>query len=517
MISLAARFRDELLDLVAKGAPRESDMSGQQCRVAGRLIPRKVEDIVRIVKAAGRHHVKIHPVSCGRNWGFGSALPRQDGAWVLDLSGLNRSFSYEQETGSICLEPGVTQLGLYQTLAGHGSEWFFNVTGAGHTTSVLGNALERGIGYHGQRHLDLIELQVVTGTGDIINSRLSNEADRFAPACVGTDTTQLFAQGCFGIVVSARLRLIKRTDGGGAAIVRLKDPTRVTDFFRSILTLKQDGCVQGVPHIGNQARIVTTMAPWLTPDQIPLFSKQAASWTAALPVTGCREMTETAFGLIRRRMENFCEIETILAGREVTEHAAVRSPVEQLQQLAGGYPSNLALPGVEWSALGTATPGIADPENTGAGLIHVTPAVGSSVDAIKQALQLIQNAGLDLQLGNLPVTVNVVDLQTTVLVISIAFAAIESEHAKQKARKLEERLHQDGLHPYRIGLGQENWLGSAPPAASAVFKKLKATFDPLEIFAASKYDTPYLSKPKARISRPKLDRTPVESLAEVGV
>jgi 4-cresol dehydrogenase (hydroxylating) len=512
----ASGFQDEIADLVVTGAVQDRDLSGQKRRVAGRLVAREVSDVVRIVQAAGRHGVKIQPISCGRNWGFGSALPQEEGAWILDLSGLNRCFSYERETGTIRLGPGVTQLDLYQTLTGHGGEWFFNVTGAGHSTSVLGNALERGIGYHGQRHLDLLDLQVVTGTGEIINSRLSSDADRFTPACVGADLTQLFVQGSLGVVVSARLRLIKRTDGGGAAIVRLKDAARVADFFRAILSLKQDGCVQGVPHIGNQARIIGTMAPWLTADQAGSFSKQAASWTAALPVTGCRELTETAFGLIRARMEGFCGIETILAGRDVTDHAAVRSPVEQLQQLASGYPSNLAIPGVEWSALGTATPGATDPEGTGAGLIHVTPAVGSSVGAIGHALELIEDARFDLQLGNLPVTVNVVDLQTTVMVISVSFAASEAEHAKRKARKLEERLQRGGLRPYRIGLGQENWLAPASAGGRAIFKKLKAAFDPLEIFAASKYDASHAAQPKARAARPRLDHAPVELLAEVG-
>jgi 4-cresol dehydrogenase (hydroxylating) len=496
---MAPGFTAELEKLVVRGPAEGSDLSGQSRQSLGHLRPRTVSDVVEIVRQAARSRVRLHPISCGHNWGFGSALPPENKAWVVDLSALNSIEDYSDEAGTVRIGPGVTQLALYRALASWEGQWFFNVTGAGHSTSVLGNALERGIGYHGQRDNDLLSLEVVTGTGEIVHTRLSG--DHLAK--LGPDLTSLFVQGCFGIVVSASLRLLKKTDGGGAAIVRLKDVKREGEFFASILALKNDGCIQGVPHIGNRPRIITTMAPWLPADRLGAFTESVSAWTAALPITGCREITETCFALIRKKLEAFCEIETVLAGGTVTDHEACPSPGVQLQQLASGYPSNLAIPGVAWSALGTARPGRANAEDPHVGLIHVTPAVPSSAASIREALSLVHGSARTLGLGDLPVTVNIVDQVKSVLVISVSFPAAQASAAKTKARALEQRLDQAGLKPYRIGLGQEKWLGHASPTASALWVKLKSVFDPHGVFAASKYDALFAkNEPAGKVLRP---------------
>ena len=58
-------------------------------------------------KAAGV--VKLQPISCGRNWGFGSDLPAEHGAYTLDLSALNTIRSLDLKSHCVQLEPGVTQ------------------------------------------------------------------------------------------------------------------------------------------------------------------------------------------------------------------------------------------------------------------------------------------------------------------------------------------------------------------------------------------------------------------------
>jgi 4-cresol dehydrogenase (hydroxylating) len=488
-----SRFEEEVADLISSEVIPQTDLSGHRCRPAGVLVPQNREDVIRIVKAAGPRRAKLHAISCGRNWGFGSALPAKNGTWIVNLSRLNDTSSYDAETGSIRIEPGVTQIDLYRELAQLGGDWFFNVTGAGHTTSVLGNALERGIGYHGQRQLDLIELEVVTGRGEVINTRLGTLSK--APANLGADLTQLFVQTALGVVVAARLQLIRRTDGGGAAIVRLKVGDRASEFFRTILTLKQDGAIAGVPHIANRDRIVTTIAPWLPPEEVVFLPKRTTPWTAALPVTGCREMTEAAFSLIRKRLENFCEVETILAAAKSVEWNKVVSPMEQLHQLASGFPSNLALPSVQWASLGT-TSDIAriNPESTGGGLIHVTPSIASSDSEIKRALKIVEQVTHALGMGNLPMTVNVVSQSITVLVISICFPAAEAVPFQHKAGILENRFRAEGIMPYRIGLGQEDWIPRASKDTCAVYRRLKEVFDPLKVFAISKYEATHLSR-----------------------
>lgn len=490
-------FREKLSDLVCDGAGSLSDLSGHSRRIAGRLFARTTLDVVRIVRAAGIHGVKLHPVSCGKNWGFGSALPSINGAWIVDLGKMTNTRAYSPECGSICIEPGVTQLMLHQALEKEGREWFFNVTGAGELTSVLGNALERGIGYHGHRHLDLVELEVVTGTGEAIWTRLGNGNPSDYAAPLGPDITQLFPQACFGIVTAARLRLIKRTNGSGVIIARLRDETRAEEFFQKILMLKRDGCITGVPHIANRQRIISTMIPWLTPVQERSFMDKAPSaWTAALPMHGCREITLAAAGVIETSLSKLGDLEVILGESNLPAPSTASSPMDQLKQLASGFPSNLALPSVQWSALGKADLTILDPEKTKAGLIHVTPAVPSSATEIGKALRLVESTAQELDLWPLAITVNVVDSLTTVMVISVPFIKTQAAPAHKKAQKLWRVLSGAGLHPYRLGLGNEQEVGSASRNSADIFERIRSALDTNGVFAPSKYESLFARPPK---------------------
>ena len=77
----------------------------------GVLTPTCVADVQRIAQAASRAKgaVKLQPLSCGKNWGFGSDLPATDGVYILNLSALRRIRSLSLESHCADIEPGVTQ------------------------------------------------------------------------------------------------------------------------------------------------------------------------------------------------------------------------------------------------------------------------------------------------------------------------------------------------------------------------------------------------------------------------
>jgi len=500
VIKCRLTFRDIFSDLIIDDAIAVADLSGVRRKVEGKLRPRNIEDVVRIVRAARKHKIKLHAFSCGRNWGFGSQLPAFDDAWLVDLGGMTQVTEYDSECGVVRIEPGVTQGDLYRTLADHGNEWFFNITGAGESTSVLGNALERGIGYYGQRHLDLVELQVVTGSGDVVWTRLAQPGSGPSGAPLGTDITQLFCQGSLGIVVAARLRLIRRTNGGGVIIARLKAEMQADTFFRRILSLKQEGCIAGVPHMGNRERIISTMVPWIPANQVEAFSERAPAWTAALPLLGRRELVDAAARVIETNLADLCHIETFLGTANLDVDKPNPSPREQLQLLACGFPSNLALPGVQWSALGRADVSVLDPEKTSAGLIHVTPAIRSSASEIQCIVTLVGDAGQSLNLPPLAMTVNIVDSLTTVVVISVPFPQRDAKHSQEKARALAKLLRNAGIGFYRLGLIRDDGAPLAKRPARRIHAELKRNFDPYNVFAPSKYDSLFATPPRVSVA-----------------
>jgi len=480
------QFARQLGSMMTQGSGVFQDLSGHERRIEGRLLPRAASDVVRIVRSAQQFGVCLHAVSCGRNWGFGSSLPAVDNAWLVDLHLMTKIRSYDDESGTVLLEPGVTQGQLSDRLIKEGNRWLFNVTGAGDSTSVVGNALERGIGYFGQRHLDLIDLEIVTGTGEVVSTCLGNQKLQSFPAPLGCDATGLFLQSALGIVTQARLRLIRRAEGNGVVMARLKSSKHTALFFDRIIELKRDDVISGVPHVANHPRLTTTMLPWLKAPDRARFLSSAPVWTAALPILGNRDLAAARHKTIKRALNKISRLE-IFSGGKVEFKPNEPSPLEQFKQLASGYPSNLALPGVQWCALKRADLTCLDPEKTKAGLIHITPAVATSRREIQRALSVVQNAAKSLALEPLPITVNVVNSRFSVLVISLPFKRPDlSVH--QKAAILQTALRSAGFRPYRLGLDFDSQSSGFSRGSYDLLQRLKDALDPQRVFATSKYE-----------------------------
>lgn len=145
--------------------------------------PMSVEEVTAIVRYARSSKVPLYPISKGFNWGYGSRSPVVENCGLVDLGKMNRILNAESISVNnpvAVIEPGVTQMQLYDFLQNHCPELTFNVTGSGKETSIIGNALDRGVGYSGPRREDLFGLEIVLGTGEILRTgfrRLGNRPD----------------------------------------------------------------------------------------------------------------------------------------------------------------------------------------------------------------------------------------------------------------------------------------------------------------------------------------------------
>jgi 4-cresol dehydrogenase (hydroxylating) len=279
MNRLQIKFETEVSAWLSPGGSMES-LCGNRRNRHGVIRPDNVGDVQRILQAASRAAgaVKLQPFSCGKNWGFGSELATQDGVYALDLSALKRIRSLNLCRHSVELEPGVTQGQLDEALSGEGSTHYFNVTGAGLGASIIGNALERGIGYSGQRHLDLLDLEVVLPDGQLVRTSRFDAASSDAAYLggLGPDATGLFCQSNFGVVTAATIALYKRPEVMGGVLCRLSDPDSFPQLISVISDLIAEGACYGVPHIFNRERIVTTFSPHLDPSKAEEVRANAA-------------------------------------------------------------------------------------------------------------------------------------------------------------------------------------------------------------------------------------------------
>jgi 4-cresol dehydrogenase (hydroxylating) len=483
MRSVSKIFEDEVCRWLSPGGVVES-LCGNRRHRAGMLTPTCVADVQRIVQAGSRAKgaVKLQPLSCGKNWGFGSDLPTTDGVYILNLSALRRIRSLSFKSHSAEIEPGVTQGQLDTALEQEGGTHYFNVTGAGLGTSVLGNALERGIGYSGQRHHDLLDLEVVFPNGEVAHTSRFEILARTGAGLngLGPDPTGLFCQSNFGIITAATIALQRRPKMMGGVLCRLRSGDLMPDLISSVSDLMAEGACSGVPHIFNRERIVTTLCPHLTETQAAELRSRAAPWTALIPIRGSRDVFAASAEDLKARLAPLGSVEVL------SNEARVK-----LSSLVLGHPSDLTLASVSFSVFGRAAPAGMPLESSGAGLIHVTPMMplcGETISKIeRQTIKTLRRHGYD----KVALSINAVSARQAALIVSLGFdrrCPAKTKAAHEAAQDLLEVYLRHGLISYRLGLGQADQIPPMEPPWPRIFAALQRIIDPNECMAPSRYE-----------------------------
>lgn len=214
--------------------------------------PGSVDEIRQIVLAASEHGVPLAPVSGGRNLGYGGAAPRLTGAVVLDLKRLNRIIEINDTFGYALVEPGVTYFDLHKALLKRGSRFWLDVPDLG-WGSVIGNTLERGVGYtpYGD-HLSIqCGMEVVLANGDVIRTGMgglpgSNTWQLYKYG-YGPYLDPLFTQSNFGIVTKMGVWLMPEPGGYQAYMVTLPREDDLEQMVEILRPLRMSQQIQNVP------------------------------------------------------------------------------------------------------------------------------------------------------------------------------------------------------------------------------------------------------------------------------
>lgn len=185
---------------------------GQEHACSAILAPAEVAEVQELVRIANRHGVPLWPVSRGKNLGYGAAAPVRRGDVIVDLSRMNRVLEVDEKQANCLIEPGVSFFDLFNHLWQNDIPLWMSVPGNS-WGSVLGNALDRGIGYTplGDNCEALCGLEVVLPDGELMRTGMAGVAKGTAwrnyKYGYGPSWDQMFVQSNFGIVTKAGLWL----------------------------------------------------------------------------------------------------------------------------------------------------------------------------------------------------------------------------------------------------------------------------------------------------------------------
>jgi 4-cresol dehydrogenase (hydroxylating) len=459
-------------------------------RIVAVLKPKAVEQIPKLLRVAARSGIAIHPVSRGRNWGYGCRVPTTSGAAVLDLAKLDRIRDFDDSLGYVTVEPGVTFGQLADYLARRRSRRVAPAIGSSKEASVLANALERGIGFgrFGNRIETLCDLDVILSTGE----RIRTGFGRFPRAAcgplhrmgVGPSLEGLFSQSSLGVVVGATVWLERRPAYAAHISLTFRDGKlgKAVAVLRELLQLDM---LKGVIKLSNR------------------YSALMSGYVDAVRGNGAFEIPRP---LALGRSDRYWGSMVTVWGDDAKElraranyvHARLKDAVDQaskvwMENVASEY-ANEPLAPVYWRAEPPITP--TDPRRDGRGAIFCCPAVPLDPAHITRVVRLLERTFLARSFEPY-ITVNLMNERVVNVVSAIFYdrrARGEDQRAMRAYRAAFGACVRSGYYPYRLGNQSMGELPASRDASDAVLDRIARALDPAGILSKNRY-RPRASRP----------------------
>ena len=530
IIQALRRWRDVLggdyvLDRPEAIAEYTSSVCGGIRRSPCVLRPKCTDEVRLIVEVANQCMVPLYPFSIGCNWGMGSRLPVENDCSLVDLSRMNRIIEVSVEQQYALIEPGVTQRQLYEYLNAHNLPLLFNVTGSSGGTSIIGNSLDRGVGYFASRADSLSGLEVVLGNGKIVRTGFRHyqqaETTGVYRHGVGPELDGIFSQSNYGIVTSAYFELMPRPKSHMAAIVKIDSDLKLAALIDALTELRRDEVIRTVAHIGNKARSEITLAP-LVWEQLRKVDSENQSelaetardmlaregfgpWSAVIGILGNKAQIAQARRAIRRKLRGIAKTMFLTDGLVDFARAALArtnnikwfrdkgimlEAIMPLYEITKGIPTDAPLKSVYWPAGDIASIDMLNPDQSKSGMLYCLPIIPNDGDTIYRVMSRTQDHfrryGFDTY-----ITVNLMDARAAECVISLGCVRDDRERmqaARECIQEMEREYVREGYIPYRLGIDSMGCVLSAEDDFWQTARDLKKVLDPNNIIAPGKYN-----------------------------
>jgi len=319
------------------------------------VAPASAEEVQAIVRLANEHRIPLWPTARGKNLGYGWAAPAMPGTVVLDLGRMNRILDIDPKFGHCLIEPGVGFYDLYNFLRDNKIPLWMSTPGNA-WGSVMGNALERGLGYtpYGDHAAKICGMEVVTPTGELLRTGMGamdgSKTWQSYQHGFGPSWDQAFVQSNFGVVTKMGLWLMPEPEMTLRAKIELPNADDIEWAINELHQLRLNNVVDHNFVFGNylhDAAVLSQRSEWYDgkgalPDAVAdkmMKHYDIGWWRFTLSVFGHEGIVRAKEQLVRKALEPHL-------GKPIEFVEWHRG--DPIEDSAAGRPSALALQIVNW-------------------------------------------------------------------------------------------------------------------------------------------------------------------------
>lgn len=391
------------------------------------LMPGTTEELRHCILIAKKYKQAVYTVSRGKNWGYGSRVPVTDGNILIELKRLNRIIDFDEKLAYITVEPGVTFNEVFDFLREKKSELIISTTGGTGQASMLGNALERGIGtgLYAERFNNVCGLEIILPNGEIIATgfeRYGNfKTGKLFRWGLGPTIDGLFSQSNMGIVTKMTLWLMKVPQHLSLIFYKINDTSKLPLAIDEIQTMVMTGLLRPTVTLYNDARIITSLmqypfkqsAPEITDadilmknirHSIPVLGQMVGDWNGEISIRSENEQhAAIQCEIVQEKLKAYVEDLTIIqvskedALKSLEEHYKeteknLKQPTLQLflTKKYTGIPDDSAIRQTYWRKR-VSMPTDLNPDRDKCGIIWICPVVPFYGSDVLIAINIIKN------------------------------------------------------------------------------------------------------------------------------
>ena len=500
-----------------------SDTGGAQRQVPGALRIVDRDTLPAVMRIAQSHRVPVYPISTGKNWGYGTALPARDGCVIVDLMALDKIVHFDAELGVVTLEPGVTQGMLADFLDAGNHPFMVPVTGAGPTCSLIGNALERGYGItpYTDHFGAVTDIEAVLADGTLYRTALreagGEELARLFRWGIGPYSTGLFSQGGFGIVTRMSIVLARRPECIKVCLFSLKDDALLEPAVLRVRNImgRLAGTI-GAINLMNQHRVLSMAAPFpaeslgpdgmIPPNVLAALGKQyqILPWTGFCTLYGTRRMVAAAQNEVKaelgdiatrmmfltpQRADQLARLTRLIPGQTGRGLQAMTATLAKSLELVAGRPNETALPLAYWRYTRPQKGLQKNPAVDGCGLMWYAPLVPMRPADLRAFVNMVKETNPRHGLEPL-ITFTTVSDKLFDSTVPLVFAREIPEAAAAAKACYEDLLYTGrakGWFPYRVGIDTMPALMNLQTDARVFHDRLRSSLDPHDILSPGRY------------------------------